>query len=181
MITHIIILFKFINFIKTANPRVYLFIISLSNFQSIFFKDDTDTEKIVNFDPTPTMLLEIWQHFQQRNQLFSCHCSLETYSFFFKSSFATAEFRGCSCYEDKNLTGSNQRPFWNNATNYDTMRNFHEPSNTWWPLNQPLNQPTNQPGHWSRAIQLMMTAPLITSHHTPDDRSNNQPTNQPTN
>ena len=90
--------------------------------------------------------------------IISCHCSLETYSLFFKSSFATAEFRGCSCYEDKNLTGSNQRPFWNNATNYDTMRNFHEPSNTWWLL--------NLPGHWSRAIQLMMTAPLITSHPT---------------
>ena len=97
--------------------------------------------------------------------IISCHCSLETYSLFFKSSFSTAEFRGCSCYEDKNLTGFNQRPFWNNATNYDTMRNFHEPSNTWWLL--------NLPGHWSRAIQLMMTAPLIASHPTPDDRSTN--------
>ena len=32
------------------------------------YKDDTDTETFVNFDPTP-MLLEIWQRFQQRNRL----------------------------------------------------------------------------------------------------------------
>ena len=35
----------------------------------------------------------------------------DIFSFLFKSSFTTAEFRGCSCCEDKNLTGSNQRPF----------------------------------------------------------------------
>ena len=89
------------------------------------------------------------------------------YSFFFKFSFATAEFRGCSCYEDKNLTGSNQRPFWNNATNYYNMRKFHEPSYTWWPLNQTLitSHPT--------LLDDCSTNTLITSHPTPDDRSTN--------
>ena len=68
LITHIIILFKFINFIKTANPRVYLFIYFTFKFPINLYKDDTDTETFVNFVPTP-MRLEIWQHFQQRNRL----------------------------------------------------------------------------------------------------------------
>jgi hypothetical protein len=92
---------------------------------------------------------------------------LETYSFFFKSSFATAEFRGCSCCEDKNITGSNQRPF-ELTQQTETMRDF-----TSHPA--PDDRSTNQPGQRSRAIQLMMTAPLIASHPTPDDRSTNQP------
>ncbi len=62
---HIIILFKFTNFIKTVNPRVYLFHFQTSN-QS--YKDDTDTETFVNCDPTP-MLLEIWQLFQHHYSL----------------------------------------------------------------------------------------------------------------
>ncbi len=101
MITQIIILFKFINFIiKTANPRVYIFIYFTFKFPINIYKDDTDTKTFVNFDPTPMLL-----------PIISCHCSLETFSFFFISSFATAKFRGCSCCEDKNLAGPNQRPF----------------------------------------------------------------------
>ncbi len=42
--------------------------------------------------------------------------------------------------------------------------------------NVALNQPTNQPGQRSQAIRLM-TAPLIASHPTLDNRSINQPTN----
>ena len=131
--------------------------------------------------------------------IISCHCSLETYSFFFKSSFATAEFRGCSCCEDKNITGSNQRPF---ELTQQTMKlcvtsrailHLMTAQQTHWSrviqhlmtaqpthwsraiLHLPDDRSTNQPGHWSRAIQLMMTAPLIASHPTPDDRSTYQP------
>ena len=82
--------------------------------------------------------------------IISCHCSLETFSFFFISSFATAEFRGCSCCEDKNLAGSNQRPF-------------------------ELTQQTMKLCVTSRAILHLMAAQptrtTITSHPTNDDRS----------
>ena len=83
------------------------------------------------------------------------------------------------------------------------MRDFHEPSNTWWLLNQhtdhepsntwwPLNKhtdhepsytwwPLNQPSvHWSRAIQHSMTAQLTHWSRATQLMMTAQPTNQPT-
>ena len=101
----------------------------------------------------------------------------DIYSFFFKSSFATAEFRGCSCCEDKNLAGSNQRPFELTqqtmklcVTSRAILHLMTAQPTQWSRAIQHLM--TAQPTHWSRAIQLMMTA-LIASHPTPDDRSTN--------
>ena len=65
-----IIIFKFIKFIKTANPRVYLFI-SLLNLHLFL-------NKIIN-----------------KIDYLTPQC-LETH-FAFQSLFVTAEFRGCSC------------------------------------------------------------------------------------